>query len=144
MPALDYEIKDQIHDLLEDEYITHAEARLLENFFSCPSRKEAAQRSGIKPESFVSAISRMTRDGILIRVSRGVLKLTEDVGTIKRQSRNTLPPPMEPPLQMSEAERKWMLANYKSSKRAEAALKLGRSKYDINRMAIKLGIDQKN
>lgn len=144
MPALDFEIKDQINDLLEEEYITHAEARLLENFFSSPSRKEAARRSGIKFESFASAISRMTRDGILIRVSRGVLKLTEDLGTIKRQSRNSLPPPVEPPLQMSESEREWMLANYKSRKRAEAALKLRRNKYDINRMAIALGIDQKN
>ncbi|MEK5477532.1 hypothetical protein NYE70_11365 [Paenibacillus sp. FSL R5-0407] len=144
MPKLDFEIKESIPQLLEDEYITRGEARILNAYFSSVSRKEAAKRLNIEINSLQSMLAKLVRDGVLIRISKGVLELTDDAITIKRKTPNSPPPVVETPLDISNEERKWMLQHYDGRKRSEAAKKLGRSKYDICRMAIALGLDRKN
>lgn len=144
MPEINFELKDRIHQLMEDKHITPGEARVLKVLLSNLTRKEAARRLNITNPSLDSMISKLVKQGVLIRVSRGVLQLTDDVNTIHRPEPDTPPPPpKEVPLVISAAERKWMLKNYDSNNRSAAAKKLGRSKYDICRMAIALGLDRK-
>jgi len=144
MSKIDFELKDRIYQLHEDELITHREAEILTQVFSYPSRKEAAQKLGIEHHSLNSVLSKLIRERVLIRVSKGVLKLTDDVSEINRKISCALPPPKELPLVITDEERKWMLEDYDSTNRSEAAKKLGRSKYDICRMAMALGMDRKN
>lgn len=143
MSKIDFELKDRIYQLFEDELITKREAETLTQVFSTPSRKEAARRLGIEHHTLNASISKLIRDRVLIRVSKGVLKLTDDISAIDRRISYAPPPPKEEPLVISDDERKWMLQNYDGRKRSEAAKKLGRSKYDINRMALALGLDRK-
>ncbi len=144
MPEINFELKDRIHQLMEDKHITPGEARVLDVFFVSRTRKEAARRLDIEVDSVNTILSRLVKRGVLLRLSPGVLAITDDDGTIHRPEPDTPPPPpKEVPLVISAAERKWMLKNYKNYTRSEAAKALGRSKYDICRMAIALGIDQK-
>ncbi|TYA10967.1 hypothetical protein FRY98_24690 [Paenibacillus faecis] len=143
MSKIDFELKDRIYQLYEDDLITQREAEILTQVFSYPSRKEAAQKLGIEHQSLSACISKLIRDRVLIKVRKGVLKLTDDISAINRQISYAPPPPKEVPLVISDDERKWMLQHYDGRKRSEAAKILGRSKYDINRMALALGLDRK-
>lgn len=143
MSELDFETRDQLHQLLEDGIITKREREIIAKLFISPSQSEAARRLGIELGTLNYAIKKLTADKVLIRVERAVFALNHDTASINRQISNPLPPPEEPPLVMSDAERKWMIEHYDSAKRTEAAKVLKRSKYDINRMALVLKLDRK-
>ncbi|GIO40164.1 hypothetical protein J41TS12_50250 [Paenibacillus antibioticophila] len=144
MPELDFETKDLLHQLQEDGLITRREREVIAKLYTTPSRKEAARRLGIERGSFNHLIYKLVTDHVLIRIRKNVLVLNSDPSSIKRNASYVLPPPEEVPLVMSDAERKWMIENYDSTNRTQAAKALKRSKYDINRMALALKLDRKN
>lgn len=146
MSKIDFETKDRIYQLLDEGHITPGEARTLEVLLFSGTREEAARRLKIQVDSVYKSISRFIRRGILIRKSRGVLDITDDESTIHRPEDYAPKPPPAPrikEIKITDAERKWMLENYDSRHRSVAARALGRSKYDICRMAIALGLDRK-
>lgn len=145
MSKIDFETKDRLHQLLEDGHITPSEARTLEILLFSGTREEAARRMKIQVDSVYKSITRFIRRGILIRKSRGVLDITDDVITIRRPEDYTPPPPAPrvEEIKITDAERKWMLENYDSKHRSVAARALGREKFEINQMAIALGLDRK-
>lgn len=138
------EIKGLIFRLRDQQHITPREAKVLGEVFSCETRIEAAKRLNWKVGSVYKVITDLIRRGVLIKIAHGVFKLSENPVPLSRPDKQ---PPKQveapPPVVMSESERKWMLEHYDGNRRSEAKKALGRSKYDINRMAIELGLDSK-
>ncbi|KHF33440.1 hypothetical protein CM49_04388 [Paenibacillus sp. P1XP2] len=145
MPKLEPEIGQRIDYLLEDGYITRSEAKLLEAYFTHETRAGIAHALRMQKGSVNSVLSTLKRAGVLMHNGEGY-ELSFDNDTINRVPKVGPPIQADPDLVMTEKERKWMLENYGKYRknRSEAARILGRSKFDICRMAIALGIDQKN
>ncbi|MGN7359967.1 hypothetical protein ACTHPF_26680 [Paenibacillus sp. SAF-054] len=144
MPKLDPEIKEHIDNLQEDEYINRSQGKVLKAYFETGSIKEGAAKLDMQESSFYSVINYLKLRKVLVKVSKGKYELNANVSEIEPVKHKIEAPPL-PPLSITPEERNWMRENYGRyrHKRSEAAQILGRSKLDICRMAIALGIDQK-
>lgn len=143
MPKLDPEIKEQIKFLLDQGHITEGQAKVLKAYFQYEKRIDAANAAGIKLGTIQGILSDLTNRAVLIKIKKGAYIFNENEAEIIPLSRKVEFPP-DLPLVITDEERKWMLKDYNGRNRSEAAKKLGRSKYDINRMAIELGLDRNN
>ncbi|OIB04869.1 hypothetical protein AK95_14740 [Paenibacillus sp. LC231] len=145
VPKLDPELKEQIEHYLHMDYITEAQSKILKSYFIFGNYPEAAIKIGMKKSSFIAVMSVLKQRNVLIRVGKGKYVLTDDETSIIMPYRKPEELP-DPPLQMSEEEKEWMLQYYGDYKnnRSEAARILKRSKFDICRMAIELHLDSDN
>ncbi|MFU1797625.1 hypothetical protein ACM1RC_27425 [Paenibacillus azoreducens] len=145
MPKLDPEIREQIDYYLHQMHITNEHAKVLKAYFKYRNQKEAADALNINVSSFGGYMHSLTQRNILIKVGKGKFVINNDESQIIPVVSRKIDIQPIPDLEMSESERKWMLENYVRyrDKRSEAARILGRSKLDVCRMAIELGIDQK-
>lgn len=145
MPEIRLEDKDTIERLQANANITPGEARFLRAIFSTSNRDETAKKLKIKKTSVYKMTTELIAKGVLIKVSARAVKLcTGEPIPKKTEPRPKGKKPFTaPPVAMTAEERKWMLEHYSSQERSKARKKLGRSKMDINLMAIELGLDQK-
>ncbi|WP_339271502.1 hypothetical protein NYE54_08365 [Paenibacillus sp. FSL K6-1330] len=145
MPDLDPEINERIEHLLNQEYITEDQSKVLKAYFMCGrSSKAASSKLNMHPTTFAQVTSTLVQRNILEKLGRGKFILADDESAIVMPYQEPEIPP-DPPLNMTEQEREWMLENYSKykNKRSEAARILKRSKFDICRMAIELKLDSK-
>jgi len=146
MPKLDEEINERIEYLLNQDYITEDQSKVLKSYFMHGrSSKVASSKINMNPTSFAQVTSALVQRNILEKLGRGKFILSDDESAIIMPFVEPEIPP-DPPLNMTEQEKEWMLENYKNyrGKRSEAARKLNRSKFDICRMAIELHLDSDN
>lgn len=146
MPKLDPEIKEQIEHYLHMDYITEAQSKILKAYFMYGrSSKAASSKLNMHPTTFAQVTSSLVQRNILEKLGRGKFILADDESAIIMPFIEPEIPP-DPPLNMTEQEKAWMLQNYSDyrGKRSEAARILKRSKFDICRMAIELHLDSDN
>ncbi|RUT48553.1 hypothetical protein EJP82_01010 [Paenibacillus anaericanus] len=144
MPKLDPKIEERVNEFLERGHIAPAQAEMLKAYYKLKKRPEAAREVGIKIGTFNGILSELTRRGVLVKPKKGCYQLTEDETQIKDISLKIIFPP-DPPVVISDEDRTWMLKNYSTfGTRTEIARHLKRSKMDVIRMAIALGIDRGN
>ncbi|MPY20679.1 hypothetical protein [Paenibacillus glucanolyticus] len=145
MPDLDPEINERIEGLLNQEYITEDQSKVLKAYFMYGrSSKVASEKLNMHPTGFAHVTSSLAHRNILEKLGRGKFILADDESAFIMPFVEPEIPP-DPPLNMTEQEKNWMLENYSDyrSKRSEAARILKRSKFDICRMAIELKLDAK-
>lgn len=143
MPKLDPEINDRIEYFFNQEYITEDQSEILKAYFMYGrSTKAASSNLNMHPTTFAQVTSSLTQRNILEKLGRGKFILADDESAIIMPYKEPELPP-DPPLNMTEQEKGWMLKNYKNYKgnRSEVARILKRSKFDICRMAIELKLD---
>ncbi len=145
MPELDPEINERIEHLLNQEYITEDQSKVLKAYFMYGrSSKVASSKLNMHPTGFSHVTSDLAQRNILEKLGRGKFILADDESAIIMPFVEPEIPP-DPPLNMTDQEKDWMLKNYKKykGKRSEVARILKRSKSDICRMAIELKLDSK-
>lgn len=124
--------------------LTQGEARAYETYMATRDKRKAAAMMGIKIESFTSIISSLVKKGVLKKDGK-VHKPTGQPYKVRMPQeafRQTMHRRMQYP--MTEAEREWMIRNYKKyrTRRGEVARILGRSRFEVNMMAISLGLSK--
>lgn len=141
MSKLNPETDEMINRLLAEDLITESQSELLQAFFMYETLQEKATSLGISTKAFSGVLSGLKRRKILLRQDpKGTFELNNDIEALISWRK----PVDVGPVNISDEERVWMLKNYRKYKRSEVAKKLGRSKTDVIRMAMALGIDQKN
>ncbi|QCT03765.1 hypothetical protein E6C60_3054 [Paenibacillus algicola] len=145
MSRLEPEIKERLEHFLGQGYISKGLYKILKAYFMHRDYTVAAIKANVSRGTFVAQMSALYKRNVLIRIQKGEYDLTHDEDSIILPPQKVEEPP-EPPLQMSDTEREWMIKNYKGYRknRSAAAQILKRSKFDICRMAIELKLDTRN
>jgi hypothetical protein len=137
----DSDVESRIQWLLDEQWITGEEADVMQIYFRTKTIKKAAEIINMKLESFHKILAILVRKKVLIREKRGQYSLSTELPKHLVMQQPVLPDAMKQPLVITPDERKWMRQNYHKYSRSEVAKILGRSKFDVNRMAMSLKID---
>lgn len=121
--------------------ITPHQAKVLSAYIELKSHPRVAERLNTDPGAIGSTLQSLRRKGIVTKDGfRKPYRLIDpETSTVE-----FVKPEID--IEISESERSWMYTEYPKyqRERSEAARILGRSRLDICRMAISLGIDLRN
>lgn len=128
-------------------YIDQIDAQALETYKKTQSVVLTAQEIGVTQKEVARRLKNLRVKGLLRRSVSGSRKdepytpTNEPYGVVEREKMWSRREVHEYPVEMTTAEKRWMIDNYNPRNRQRACEALGRTRTDINFMALQLKID---